>query len=100
MPNEIGQATAPMPPSLACELYHRSDEVSNRLDYLVEELTRLTNMLDRRVFNRPADPEPVKALGNPERLGILADLDAMTRIQHQKLDKAFGLLHNLTDLVE
>ena len=92
---------APVARSVACELYNRAEEMDVRLDYLVEELTRLTNMLDKRVFTRPAGTEPVKvAAGNPERLGILADLDYMSRIQHQKLDKAFGLLRDITDLVE
>ena len=86
--------------SLACELYHRSDETSGRLDYLIEELTRLTHMLDKRVFDKPAVPEPAKVAGNPERLGILADLDSMSRSHHQKLDKAFKLLNSITDLVE
>ena len=65
--------------SVACELYHRAEEMDVRLDYLVEELTRLTNMMDRRVFSKPVDPEPAKIAGNPERLGILADLDSMSR---------------------
>ena len=86
--------------SLACELYHRSEETGDRLDYLVEELTRLTNMLDKRVFDRPVVTEPAKVAVNSERLGILADLDSMFRSHHQKLDKAFKLLNNITDLVE
>ena len=99
MPNE-NLHPVPVARSLACELYHRSDEMTSRLDYLVEELTRLTNMLDERVLARPTGTEPVKVAGNPEHLGILADLDAMSRIQHQKLDKAFGLLRDITNWVE
>ena len=91
---------APAARSVACELYHRAEEMDGRLDYLVEELTRLTHMMDRRVFNKPVDTEPAKIGGNPERLGILADLDSMSCSHHQKLDKAFKLLNNITDLVE
>ena len=91
---------APAARSVACELYHRAENMDVRLDYLVEELTRLTNMMDKRVFNKPVDPEPAKIAGNPERLGILADLDSMSRSHHQKLDKAFKLLNDITDLVE
>ena len=99
MPNEnLNPVTVAR--SLACELYYRAEEMDVRLDYLVEELTRLTNMMDRRVFNKPVDPEPAKIAGNPERLGILADLDSMSRSHHQKLDKAFKLLNSITDLVE
>ena len=86
--------------SLACELYNRSDEMSVRLGYLVEELTRLTNMLDKRVIDRPVVAELAKVAVNSERLGILADLDSMSRSHHQKLDEAFKLLNDITDLVE
>ena len=99
MPNE-NHPVAVSSRSLACDLYHRADEIDGRLGFLIEELTRLTTMLDKRVFDRPSEVEPPKAPGNPDRQGILADLDAMTRSHNRKLDTAFALLHDITNLVE
>ncbi|MFV0357727.1 MAG: hypothetical protein ACK5LG_21875 [Bacteroides thetaiotaomicron] len=95
----IEQAVSARKVSSACNLWHGADNMSTRLATVVDQLTMLCAMVDKRLLEE--EPKmPSSAQDAHERMGLLADLEHMQKMHHSQLDtieRKLSLLLNVMD---
>jgi hypothetical protein len=93
----------PIKVNVAANLWHASEDLTQRLEQLKIQVTTISSMLDKRLLAKggpvPAEA-PSKAQTSIERQGLIPDLESFNRSQHQLLDKIFDRLDAIQEILD
>ncbi len=99
MNNESPKQAMPV----AANLWHASEDLTQRLEELKKQVTTISNMLDKRLLAKEG-PVALAAPGQGkaaiERQGLIPDLESFNRSQHQLLDSIFDRLNAIQEILD